>query len=513
MSGLGALFYADARSAINALRDVRRSAARSTLWVAGLLLFLVWLMARSLQGPRAPRPGMGALAQCDLIAGIAIVAFGILLAHGSRLVGLFANKAEGQWIVRAPISPFAATVYLQLRELVRRSPRVTISFAYLAVLYLPNVVSPAGLVRDLLFFALALLAIGAVPLPRRLARGWVAAACIAAGYVAIAYALVALVQDAVLSFHLVGPIAASARALPAWHPGSLLLEPLGPRSFGVLAGLAAIALGAIVALGTVAGDAYPELYALSVEHIEHSTRIGRGVFARGERAVRPPLRSTGGQRAPSGVAIFAWKAWIEYGRRTAPRVALLQAAGWFAGGYVLGLLVGAGRTSLWYSLASVVFTLLLAGTVGFGISLGHELRRPIFWLSGASLYARLWGLLAGSTLRYGGWVVLAGAGLAAGHAAPVAVALAALGGPALLLLLGAVGYAAYAAVPNEIDRRGPFAVIRVLISYVLVMPVGIAGVATGILARAPLAGIAAGAACALAEAALLLALAARLVRR
>jgi hypothetical protein len=509
VSGIGALAYADVRSAVNALRDVRRSAARSTLWIVGICVFLLWLLVRSLQGGRSPRPGFDALAQCDLIAAIAIVTFGVLLAHGSRFVGLFANKAEGQWIVRAPVSPFTAAIYLQVRELIRRSPRLTISFGYLAVLYLPNVVSPAGLVRDLLFFAVALIAIGGVPLPRRLARGAVAAACIVAGYVAIGYAVVALLHDAVLTLQLSGPVAAHARALPAWHPGSVLLEPFGPRSLAVLAGLVAIALAAIGALGTVAADAYPELYALSVEQIDRSGRIGRGLFTRGARTVRAPARSASARGAPPGVAVFVWKGWIEYTRRSATRAMVLQTAGWFAGGYVAALVIGRGHLQLWSTLAAVAFTLLLATTVGFGVSLGHELRRPLFWLSGASLFARLCGLLAGSTLRYVAWFLALGLGLAAGHAAPFAVALAAVAAPAVFVLLAAIGYAAYAVVPNEIDRRGPFAILRILISYVLVLPAGVAGVAAAISTGSPLTGIAAGSIAAVAEAALLLRFTAR----
>lgn len=510
MSGLGALFYADARTIVNAFHDIRRNAARSTLWIGGALLFLLWLVVRS-NAARHPRPGIGALTQCDLVAALAIVTFGVFLAHGSRFVGLFAHRAEAQWIIRSPIAPFAATVYLQLRELIRRSPRLVITFGYLAIVYLPNVVSPAALWRDFVFFALALLAIGAVPLPRRLARGPVAAACIAAGYACVAFALVALVHDATLAFGFGGVLADPVRALPAWHPGSVLLDSPGPRSVAVGVFLASIAVVAITALGVAAKDAYPELYALSSEQIDRAARIGMrgGLFARRPKRLR--IRATTGdlRRVPPGAGVFVWKAWVEYVSRTSPRIALAQAAGLFAAGFVLGKLVGHGRTQFWFEFTGIAFTVLLVSTVGFGVSLGHELRRPLFWLSGETLLARLWGLLAGSVWRFCLAFALAGAGIAAARASPNAVALLALDGPAVLVLLGAIGYAAYAVVPHEIDRRGPFAVLRILVSYALVFPAALAGIMAGIIAHADLVGIATAAAASLVEAAALLAFTAR----
>jgi hypothetical protein len=510
MSGLGALVYADARTIVNAFHDIRRNAVRSTLWISGALLFLLWLVLRS-NAARHPRPGIGALVQCDLVAAIAIVTFGVFLAHGSRFVGLFAHRAEAQWIIRSPVSPFAATVYLQLRELIRRSPRLAITFGYLAIVYLPNVVAPAGLWRDFIFFALALLAIGAVPLPRRLARGPIAFACRAAGYACIAFAVVALVHDATLAFGFRGSLAEMARALPAWHPGSVLLDPPGPRSVAVGVSLALIACVAIAALGVAAKDAYPELYALSSEQIDRAARIGvrGGIFARRAKPMRIRATIRDARYVPSGIGVFVWKAWLEYLSRTSPRVAALQAAGVFACGFILGKLVGYGRPQFWFEFAGIAFTVLLVSTVGFGVSLGHELRRPLFWLSGATLLGRLWGLLAGSAWRFCLAFVLAGAGLAAAGAAPAAIALIALAGPAVLVLLGAIGYAAYAIVPQEIDRRGPFAVLRILVSYALVFPAATAGIMAGIVTQTDLVGIATAAAASLAEAAALLAFSAR----
>jgi hypothetical protein len=158
--------------------------------------------------------------------------------------------------------------------------------------------------------------------------------------------------------------------------------------------------------------------------------------------------------------------------------------------------------------ATSLSTLLFLYALSRAAALAVELRRPIFWLSDATLFERLCGLALAHTWRMIAWIALVTIGLAAGHASFAALACVALDGTAALLLAVSVGYASYGLLPHEIDQRGPLTFVRWIVGYVLAIPpIGVA-IAINLLASAPLPAIAAAAAVALAEAAVLVAFAA-----
>jgi hypothetical protein len=157
---------------------------------------------------------------------------------------------------------------------------------------------------------------------------------------------------------------------------------------------------------------------------------------------------------------------------------------------------------------------ILFGTVPFiyitiastmGVRLAPVLRMPLFWLGDVPLAARLAAWTFGGFWRDAGVVALAVAGyVAVGREAriPFAVFVTVLG---LLALTRAVGLAVFAMLPNALDQRGPGVVLRVWLSFVLLVPAVAAGiVAAVVVSRAPFAaGTIAATLTALAESALL----------
>jgi hypothetical protein len=63
---------------------------------------------------------------------------------------------------------------------------------------------------------------------------------------------------------------------------------------------------------------------------------------------------------------------------------------------------------------------------------------------------------------------------------------------AAVCYLRAVGLALYAIFPSTIDQRGPLAMVRALLTYVLAAPPVIAGVVAGVLFRSIAGGVATG---------------------
>jgi hypothetical protein len=503
VNGLAVLLYADARTIVNGWREIRRSPGRSVIWLLWVVLIAGWLVLRSIAPHRNRLAGFDAVARCDLIVCLTIAVFGVFLAHGSSFAGLFANRAEARWIIGSPVSPFVATVYIQMRELVRRGARFAVTYTYLALVVLPDAIAPAVLWRDLLFGILAILAIGAVPLPRRLAHGPAAVACTLAGYALVALALLPLARDAAIALRAGGRAARFLLALPPWHPGLVLLEPPNAESAAIGLGLAVVAGTALAILGAAARDAYPELYTWSCERIDRSARPGLRRFATSEtvRAAPGPVSGVDPARVPAGAGVLLWKSWTEYRRRSTPRATAIETAGFLVAGYVAARLIGNAHPSAWFSIASAVGSLLLVFSSGFGLSFAHELRRPLFWLSGTTLFERLSGLLAGHVWRFAGWFVLFTIGLASGGAGVIPVILAGVTGPAMVVLAAAIGYAVFAVFPSEIDLRGPLAMLRVLVSYAFVIPALFAGIVTGVLFQSATFGLFATAIVALLEAA------------
>lgn len=486
MRTLSALVYADVRSFVNQLREIRRSPARALIWLvfAGLVASLIGLrIFRAANGAGLRGHLIGNRAILDVIVSLAIAAFGALLAFGDRYAGLFAHPAEARFIIDSPAEPFIATLYVQTRQIVRGGARQAIGLLYIALVYLPATLPAASLVRDLVLLCVALGFIAAVPLARQLLPPRLIPLAIAAGTACIVAGLLVMARDAADTLFAAAPGAAAlAQRLPPWEPGEILVA--GARESTAAIAVLLLATAALFAyVAYTARDAYPELYELSMRRFARIERLRSRPFgwaARTPQAQAALRVESTVSRAPGGVAIFIWRAWTEYRRTNSARSTSIETALALFGGYGAALLIRAISPETLIAFASPLVNIVFILAVMRSASLATELRRPLFWLSNATLFERLCALGIAQGWRLIGWCVLAGIGLAAGRAGVPVVEAALVIGPCTILLAGAIGYASYALLPNDIDQRGPLLFVRLLLGYVLIVPPVVAGLAFGI---------------------------------
>jgi hypothetical protein len=510
---LRALLYADVRSFVNQLREIRRSPARAIMWTmfAGIVGgFIVLRIVRATRRRGLPINVFPIVDSTDAIVCGGIIIFGIALAFGSRFAGLFAHPAEARFIIDSPATPFVATLYVQTREVVRSSGRQGLGLLYAALFYLPERLGVGELVRDLVLLVVAFMAIGAAPLARQLLAKAAVPFAVTAGWIGITVAALAIVRDAAVAFRPRGPLGASVLLLPAYHPGAILLAaPSG--QIAAIAALVTCTAGLFIFVARAAHDAYPELYELSMRRFNRVEHLRRRFFTSGlaMASAKTTERSVSmAGAAPAGAMIYVWRAWTEYRRTHDARSAALETGLLLGGGYALAQLTSLAHPQLVLSVASPLVTLLFFLALAKSAVLGGELRRPIFWLSETTLFERLCALAVAQSWRVIGWFVLIAIGLAAGRAPLLPVIATLTTGPAAVLLAITTGYASYALFPSEVDQRGPLLFVRLVIGYTLLSPAILAGVIFGFLARRAAFGFAAGTATALLEAAVLVAFAA-----
>jgi len=227
------------------------------------------------------------------------------------------------------------------------------------------------------------------------------------------------------------------------------------------------------------------------------------------RPANAPVRGGSAMRgAPPGVAIFIWRTWTEYRRTHSVRTTSIETALALGAGYALGRLAHVADPALLLAFASPVVNIAFILAVMRSATLATELRRPLFWLSGATLFERLAALGLAQSWRLIGWCALGGIGLLAGRAPGALSAAAVITGPSAALLTGAIGYASYALLPNDVDQRGPLLFVRLLLGYALIVPPIAAGIAIDALEHTALGAIGCAAAITLLEAGVLLGFAA-----
>ncbi len=486
MTTLSALFYADVRSFVNQLREIRRSPARALVWLlfAGLVGALIVLrIFNAVHGGSIRERLVGSRAVLDVIASMTIAALGIVLATGDRYAGLFAHPAEARFIIDSPAEPFIATLYVQTRQIVRGGARQTIGLLYFALVYLPATLPARALVRDLVLLCVALAFIAAVPLARQLLPPRLIPVAGVAGVACIITALLVLARVGTQTVFATLPGASAlASRLPAWQPGDILVA--GPRD-GITA--IAVLLLATAALFTYvayrARDAYPELYELSMKRFARTERLRSRPFGWAARApqthatvrVESTVRS-----APGGVAIFIWRAWTEYRRTNSVRSTSIETALALAGGYAIAPV----RSCEQYRNAD-------RGHLAPGEHRVHP-GRHAFGIAGRRIAPAIVLALRRDAVRT---TVRARHRSRLADDRLVAVGRDRAGGRTRGRTGGrrhardrtehrvtsrAIGYASYALLPNDIDQRGPLLFVRLLLGYVLVVPPVAAGLAVSI---------------------------------
>jgi hypothetical protein len=287
-----------------------------------------------------------------------------------------------------------------------------------------------------------------------------------------------------------------------------LLAPVYVQLVAIAVLLAATAV-LFVYVARLAHDAYPELYDLSMKRIARVQRLRGGVVAamtsRSSRAAssRTSVASAAGT-APSGVAIFVWRAWTEYRRTNSARSTAIETGVFLIIGYGLARLARTTDPELLIAVIFPVINIALVLAIVRASSLTTDLRRPLFWLSGATLFERLSALAVAQSWRMIGWCVLAGIGLAAGRAPAPAVLAALVTAPVTVLWTASIGYTSYALLPYDIDQTGPLRLVRLLLGYVFFMPPAAVGIIVAVAAHGTLPALASASAAVLLEAAVLL---------
>ncbi|HTJ25424.1 MAG TPA: putative ABC exporter domain-containing protein [Candidatus Limnocylindria bacterium] len=508
MSELRALAFADVRSLVNGIAAIRRRPWRALLWTLWIAAILGLAWSRTTRHGPPARLHLGELAAQDFWICMTTAGFGIVLAFGApHLTGFFASRAEALMLVRAPLPPSVVVGYLQLRTVGVALAQSFGRFAYIVLIAVPVQTGVPGLAREMLLLGAATLAIVSVLLPRALARGPWRTSCILAGTAIVALSVLPLLRDGLLLLVRTPAASALAERLPAWHPG-LVFESVARGNLTPIGGAALVALVVGVAFAISARDAYPELYAISLARLEYRARLrGRthpmfNVGARTRSAVHVPA-------ALSGTLALVWLDTQTWSRRSSPVTTAVLAA--------LSLSVGAGlalllRTQESEVATTVVFVvlgnLMIAFASAAGVRLASDLRRPLFWLGGATLLGRLGAWTYASLWRDTILVLLVACGyVAVAHRWPTALVLVvvALG---LLILTRAVGIAIFALLPGPLDQRGPAVALRLLVAYALVAPAVVPAIVIALLTRSTPAGALAGLLVGVAEAVVLLTFAA-----
>jgi hypothetical protein len=200
-----------------------------------------------------------------------------------------------------------------------------------------------------------------------------------------------------------------------------------------------------------------------------------------------------GMRGPWTIA---WKEWMAFARSPS-----MQRAFWFgaAACFACGALFGVVATRSSDPLAEAVSfgsiasqMIVIFAAMGSAIGLAADLRKPLWWMGPDPLWTRLFAWTIGTSWRFAACLC---AGVIGWSIAMRVPAIAVAGVPlaiAAVLYLRAVGLALYALFPSTIDQRGPLAMIRALLTYLLAAPPAVVGAVIGHVFQTVAGGVAAG---------------------
>ena len=522
-----ALAYLDARLLSNRLRLLARDPKRLVPW----LLLLGWLtssrLLRMASGSalpgRAPTAGY-LLPLVALLPGAYLAIMGLrIFGASSRPPATFRTAADAHFLIGSRISPQIVVGWLQVRKVIGGLLAASVNVLVL-VAFVPWLSArPPRLAVLLLALIGAYVMLQAMPMAAHLLRRrliWLPLAASGATLTALGVAsgLLALLPA------VGGPAptpAAINDLLLHLPPGQWLVDAYNGQVLAAVPMLA-LATAAIGVTVRLSADCYPELWESStrVMALTRLARERRGMWvtrADLARALGQVRRRTAASRsgtwAPAGAWAVLWKEWLTLRRSRSLPLLVALVVGALVSGLVVGGLVSSGQRALASSIYSTGAALLLLVNLYAGIQLGAELRRPVWWLSAASLKMRLLAWTVAGSLPMA-VVACAAFGAALATSGEYAMVL-----PMLLAILVATwtmrmaAVASFALFPSPIDVRGPGRAMRVVVLWACVAPAAAALIllliATGSLAVA----IAGTAPAMLAEGWLLLEFSAWLVRR
>ena len=496
--------YLEFRQFANRIRRLARQPGRAVFYAIAICYFVAIAIFRAHHKSAIPVSSI-AEPYASAIFFAYIVLLGVL-AYGaaSGIVGAFSSSADARFLTSSRISERLIVVWLQLRRSVMTLARTVLSLLLYAAF------SGSGTVRSigLAFVGGALVGTAnAVPMLKLRATVGTRTSQSIAG----AIAAIGILPMAIVITSLVAPnLTPAARGIEHLGGGAAFNALFAGRPAALIAlyGFGAL----LVALSFICGEGLePDLYSASMRALDYRDRMKRGggtAFAMEHAYERRSANATGFIFASlRGPWTVAWKELIAFTRSASmQRLFALGIFACAAGGAVFGSIASQSRDPLLaaFMLASGALPLFLVFVaMGSAIGLATDLRKPLWWMGPDPLWTRLFAWIAGTSWRLAGCITIGLVALSiAMHSPLIAVASAPLA-IAAVLYLRAVGLAIYAIFPSSFDQRGPLAMFRALLTYMLAAPPAIAGSVMLFLFRSPVAGIGTGIGVSLLETALL----------
>ncbi len=503
-----ALCYLEYRQIVNRLRAAVRSPGRLVMYVLAIAYFGTVVVWRSHRLSPAPMRFYEPYAGATMFAYVALIG---ILAYGaaSGIVGAFSSAADARFLTGCAIGERTVAMWLQLRRSAGNIGRMIFTVLFYAVLFS----------RSATFAAIAWVTLGATLIATAPAIPMLKLRQAAGNATAQTFALVMTAIGVVPMLLLLSGLPAPSKAaagIAHLGAGAALNELLaGNRiALGALYAFAVVLAGLAYAAGT---DLYPELYAASLRALAFRAKRQRGAGAAFTVNHKYEVRSRHGasSRVLSGLNgpwTIAWKEWVGFARSPGARRAL-YAGLTFCG--ALGALAGtiAARSrdplSAGISIAAVAANMIVViVAMGSAVALGADLQKPLWWMGPDPLFMRLLAWVVSTSWRLSaclcagvlGWAIAAQNAGIAFAGIPLAIV--------TVLYLRAIGLALYALFPASIDQRGPLAMFRALLTYLLAAPPAIAGIVVLALVHSTGAAVAAAVTPALVETLLLVAFAA-----
>lgn len=499
MHDISALCYLEWRQLANRVRSTARQPGRVAIYLfaAAYFVFAGIIRSKTQSGSAIPHVIPEPYASALMFAFLALLGI-VCYGAASGILGAFSSTADARFLTGSLIAPRIVVTWLQLRRCAASMLRMLFSIFLYAFVF-TSTGSSKGITLSLIGGTFAVTA-AAVPFLKLQSIAGTRFAQSIAGIIATA--------------GIVPLILCVSRVIPHSPAGDALNALFGAQPSALLA-LYLFAAAMVVLAYACANGLYPDLYASSLRMIafyerqrrgggagfsmQHSferrqDRVGRFVFAR--------LR---------GAWTIAWKEWIAFVR--APSMQRLYALGLLASaacGAVFGSIAAHSTDALAQALSfgvagGSILVILIA--MSSAIGLGNDLRKPLWWMGRDPLWLRLLAWIAGTSWRFASCIAVCLIAWAVAMHEPLFAIAGIPAGIAIAIYLGAVGLALYALFPAAIDQRGPLAMLRALLTYLLALPPAVAAIVAGFVLRSAGTGIAAGIATSILEALVLIAFA------
>jgi hypothetical protein len=529
LSALATLAYLEWRMLLHRVERVLHQPARLVMWSLFLLWILFVTVGRVMRGSYSTAvfalPHALSNAAIALFPAVYLAFMGYTMMRSTlRPPAAFAYPADARFLCGSALPPRLVGFWLQCREFIGSGQRYLFAIIAMGVGF-----RGAGwtLVLIVLTVTVATGLLQMLPLPTfLLARryphlrvGLLASAVMFLGVLAIAYPA----YYAYLAWKVDGDVLTALPTHALWLPPGVWLIGTALGHWPSLIALLLTALAFAMVAAAAAADCYPELWEASVREFAQRDHVRSRFF--GLRSEAPSgigdadtagasVRTFGSStvaRVPAGAWPIFWKDWLALSRSPeASRGAIGFMLVATLVGAVFGFLAREGGFEVLAGLGSGIAYAAIALSAQRAVALSVELRKPLWWLSSVPLFVRLAAWTLSAALRVSALVAL-------GVVAAAAISGAYLAGVLILLLLPvffwvgqAVGVAAYSVFPAKGDLRGPGALIRMLVSYILfVPPIGVWLVTQFVFGQSPIVAVPAACAWAVLEGAVLIWFAAR----